>query len=197
LDKSPQYGFVTKRDADALDLDRHTVEKLAGRGLLERVAHGVYRFPELPATEYDPYMLAVLWTGTPEACPSHDTALAAYDVCDINPDRIHLTVPRARRIRRRGGDLYDVYYAHPAADRPSPDRPSTHGLAVRSRNTCCRSATGGGLPRPAYPCTLAASGGAGRVRSPPESCKKSGEAGAPVLARATVRTPTSATPAWP
>ena len=111
-----QYGYVTKRDADDLDLDRHTVEKLAGRGLLERVAHGVYRFPELPTTEYDSYMLAVLWTGIPNACLSHDTALVGYDVCDINPDRIHLTVPKARRIRRRGGDRYVVHYDDLTAD---------------------------------------------------------------------------------
>jgi len=27
-------------------------------------------------------MLAVLWTGTPTTCLSHDSALAAYEVCD-------------------------------------------------------------------------------------------------------------------
>jgi predicted transcriptional regulator of viral defense system len=45
---------------------------LSSRGQLERVAQGVYRFPQLPVTEYDPYMLAVLWTGVPAACLSHD-----------------------------------------------------------------------------------------------------------------------------
>jgi predicted transcriptional regulator of viral defense system len=47
---------------------------------------------------------------------SHDTALAGYDVCDINPDRIHLTVPKGRRIRRRGGELYVVHHADLTAD---------------------------------------------------------------------------------
>ena len=105
-----QYGYVTVRDALDLGIDRLTVDKLAVRGQIERAAHGVYRFPQLPATEYDPYMLAVLWTGTESACLSHDTALAAYEVSDINPDRVHLTVPKARRIRRRGGDLYVVHH---------------------------------------------------------------------------------------
>lgn len=105
-----QYGYFTMRDALALGLERPTVIKIATRGQVEHVAHGVYRFAELPTTEFDPYMLAALWTGTPEACLSHDTALAGYDVCDINPDRIHLTVPRARRIRRRGGELYVLHY---------------------------------------------------------------------------------------
>jgi predicted transcriptional regulator of viral defense system len=104
------YGYVTVRDATDLGIDRLTVDKLAHRGGLEHAARGVYRFPQFPTTEYDPYMLAVKWTGVPEACLSHDTALAAYDVCDINPDRIHITVPTAKRLRRRGGELYVVHY---------------------------------------------------------------------------------------
>lgn len=105
-----QYGYVTQGHARELGIDRLTVDMLSARGQLERVASGVYRFPQFPVTAYDPYMLAVLWTGTPAACLSHDTALAAYEVCDINPDRIHVTVPRARRIRRAGGDLYVIHH---------------------------------------------------------------------------------------
>ena len=31
-------------------------------------------------------------------------------MCDINPDRIHVTVARGRRIRRSGGELYVIHY---------------------------------------------------------------------------------------
>ncbi len=105
-----QYGYVTLRDAEALDVDEHAVRMLVARRQLQRVAHGVYRFPQLPATARDPYMLAVLWTGTDTASLSHDTALAVRELCDINPDRIHVTVPRTRRIRRAGGDLYVLHH---------------------------------------------------------------------------------------
>lgn len=104
-----QHGYVTLRDATALGVTKAAVDQLLARAQLERVAHGVYRFPQLPATPQGPYMLAVLWTGTPRACLSHDTALAVREVCDINPDRVHLTVPRARRVRRAAGDLYVVH----------------------------------------------------------------------------------------
>ena len=104
-----QYGYVTMRDAKKLGIDENAVWMLAARGGLERAGHGVYRFPQLPVTERDPYMLAVLWAGTDQTCLSHDTALAAYEACDINPDRIHLTVPTARRIRRRAGELYALH----------------------------------------------------------------------------------------
>jgi predicted transcriptional regulator of viral defense system len=104
-----QYGYVTQVDASCLGIDRPTVDLLNERGQLERVGHGVYRFPQLPVTTYDRFMLAVLWTGTGAACLSHDTALAAYNVCDIDPDRIHVTIPTARRVRRSDDDLYDIH----------------------------------------------------------------------------------------
>jgi predicted transcriptional regulator of viral defense system len=105
-----QYGYVTMNDARDLGLADQNIWDLAARGKLEHVAHGVYRFPELPENAHSPYMLAILWTGADEACLSHETALANYDVCDINPGRVHLTVPTRYRIRRRGGDLYSVHY---------------------------------------------------------------------------------------
>jgi predicted transcriptional regulator of viral defense system len=69
----------------------------------------VYQVPQVAETEYDEYQLAVLWTGAPEACLSHDTALWAWDITDINPDRIHLTLARNRRLRRSGGEHYVVH----------------------------------------------------------------------------------------
>lgn len=61
-------------------------------------------------------MLAVLWTRVPEAALSHETALDAYGISDVNPSRIHLTVGKHRCFPRAGGD-YVVYYEDVA---PSP-----------------------------------------------------------------------------
>jgi predicted transcriptional regulator of viral defense system len=55
-------------------------------------------------------MLAVLWTRSPEACLSHETALDAYGISDVNPNHIHVTVGKARRLRRAGGDDYVIHY---------------------------------------------------------------------------------------
>ena len=81
---------------------------MASRGTLEHAARGVYRFPRLPAGSRDPYMLAVLWAGR-RAHLSHETALAVRDLSDLVPDRVHVTVPRAARLRRSGGELYVVH----------------------------------------------------------------------------------------
>ncbi|BBZ15290.1 type IV toxin-antitoxin system AbiEi family antitoxin domain-containing protein [Mycobacterium branderi] len=106
---STQLGFVTAQQAVALGVDKFALQMLVHRGTLTRVAHGVYRFPRFPVSQYDPYMLAVLWTRAPEACLSHETALDAYEISDVNPNRIHVTIAKRRRLRRTGGDDYVIH----------------------------------------------------------------------------------------
>lgn len=105
-----QHGFVTAQQARDLGVGKHALQMLVQRGTLMRAAFGVYRFPQLPVSQYDPYMLAVLWTRAPEACLSHETALDAYAISDVNPNRIHVTVAKSRRLRRAGGDDYVIHY---------------------------------------------------------------------------------------
>jgi predicted transcriptional regulator of viral defense system len=103
-----QYGYVTTEDARGQGIDPTQLRLMHHRGLLERVAHGIYRFPTVPVTPLDQYMEAVLWTRT-DAVLSHETALDLYDLCDVNPARIHLTVPAGYRLRR---DLPAAYLLH-------------------------------------------------------------------------------------
>ena len=105
-----QYGHATTRNARDAGIAPVTVRQLVFRGKLVPAARGVYRFPKFPVTRYDAYMLAVLWTGSPAARLSHETALANYEVCDVNPERIHPCVPRSARIRRKGGETYVLHY---------------------------------------------------------------------------------------
>ncbi len=105
-----QHGFVTTAQALEEGVSHAEMSTMVARDRLERVVHGVYRVPQVAETEFDQYQLAVLWTGASEACLSHETALSAWEVSDINPDRIHLTVARRRRIRRAGGELYVVHH---------------------------------------------------------------------------------------
>ncbi len=105
-----QYGYVTTAQALEKGVAHAELSTMVARDRLVRVVHGVYRVPQVQETEFDQYQLAVLWTGVSEACLSHDTALAAWGISDINPDRIHLTVARNRRIRRQGGGLYVIHH---------------------------------------------------------------------------------------
>ena len=103
-----QYGFVTAADARALGAAPGELARLHRRGMVKRVGHEVYRFAELPVTPQDEYMLATLWPNVAAAL-SHDTALAVYELCDINPDRIHLTIPAGHRVQRAGGQGYALH----------------------------------------------------------------------------------------
>lgn len=111
-----QHGLVTTVQAVESGVSHAELSTMVARGRLQRVAHGVYRVPQVPDTEYDEYQLAVFWTGVPEGCLSHDTALEAWSVSDINPDRIHVSVGHQRR--RRGPE---------ATVTPSTMRISTEG----------------------------------------------------------------------
>lgn len=105
-----QHGFVTTADARRLGINVVELGKLAWRKQLGRISYGIYRFEQLPATRFDPYMLATLWAGG-RGVLSHDTALELHELSDINPAKIHLTVPMGYRPRRQGGDLYEVHHA--------------------------------------------------------------------------------------
>lgn len=105
-----QHGFVTAQQAAELGVSKGAVQMLVHRGSLDRVAFGVYRFPRFPVSQYDPYMVAVLWTRAPEACLSHETALDAYEISDVNPNLIHVTVAVGRRLRRSAVDGYEIHH---------------------------------------------------------------------------------------
>ena len=105
-----QHSFVTTAQAAGEGVGSAQLAMMVKRGRLERVAHGVCRVPQVPANQFDNWAKAVLWTGAPEACLSHETALAAWGITDINPDRIHILVGKDRRLRRAGGERYVVHH---------------------------------------------------------------------------------------
>ena len=49
-----------------------------------------------------------LWPRRPGVI-SHDSALDLWDLCDVNPNRIHVTVPKSARLRRRVPPTYQVH----------------------------------------------------------------------------------------
>jgi predicted transcriptional regulator of viral defense system len=81
---------------------------LKARGQATHVAAGLYRLNAVPATRYDQYMEAVLWHRGLGVL-SHETALDLYDVCDINPAKIHVTLPKRPRLTRTPPALYRMY----------------------------------------------------------------------------------------
>ena len=102
-------GYVPTREMVARGVPAGRLVTLAHRGGLKRVGYGMYRLPGFPLDVHDELILAVLWTNDRGAI-SHETALGFYELADVNPVAIDLTIPRAYRIGRCGGDLYRVHH---------------------------------------------------------------------------------------
>ena len=104
-------GYVPSRVAKEHGLVPARLVTLAHRGALERVGHGLYRIPGFPLDRHDDLLRAVLWTNERGAI-SHETALALYELADVNPVAIDITVPVEYRIARAGAAHYRVHHAH-------------------------------------------------------------------------------------
>jgi predicted transcriptional regulator of viral defense system len=105
---SAQHGYVTTRDARSLGIDPDQLRLMAARGRLEHVGRGVYRVPVLPRGAHDDLAAAVAWT-LGRGVVSHESALVLHGLSDVNPPRVHLTVPRDNHPRAGGGELYRLH----------------------------------------------------------------------------------------
>jgi predicted transcriptional regulator of viral defense system len=105
----PPYGYLTTKDARELGINPLRLQDLVRRGLAKRVAQGLYRLTQVPPTALDQYMEATLWPRGVRGVLSHETALDLHGLCDVNPAKVHLTVPATYRPRR---DVPVVYLVH-------------------------------------------------------------------------------------
>lgn len=64
----------------------------ADRGNWTRVDYGLYRMPEWPTGPHDDLVRWSLWSRG-RGVISHETALSVHGLGDVNPARVHLTVP--------------------------------------------------------------------------------------------------------
>ena len=95
-----QFGYLATWQAVAHGVSNNALRMMATRGVLERVSWGVYRVPTTPHSSLAQYMEASLWPAGTRGVISHESALAIRDLSDVNPARVHVTLPRAFRVRR-------------------------------------------------------------------------------------------------
>jgi predicted transcriptional regulator of viral defense system len=95
------YGFLTVDDARGVGIRPQRLAEMARRGSLHREGLGLYRLDPFPAHALDNYRKATLWPYGVEGVLSHETALDLYELSDVNPAKIHITVPKRYRLRRR------------------------------------------------------------------------------------------------
>jgi hypothetical protein len=110
-----QAGYFTAAQARSAGLHQVRLVQLAQQGDIERVSRGVYRCARFPVSRHGHYMEAVLWPQVrrPDVVGviSHESALAMHELSDVNPARVHITLPAAVRIRRQVPKGLVIHYA--------------------------------------------------------------------------------------
>jgi len=113
-----QEGMFTTRQAEEAGYSPQLLVHYVRTGHLVRVRRGVYRLVHFPAGEHEELVIAWLWSGMLGVI-SHQTALLLYDLSDVLPARVHLTLPPDQR--RRSDRIPEGMILHygdvPAADR--------------------------------------------------------------------------------
>lgn len=110
-----QMGYITTAQAAEAGVSPMTLVMMTRRGALERTSRGVYRLVDFPSYPLAQYMQATLWPYERPGVLSHETALALYEMSDIDPAKVHITVPTKFRIQRQVPSYIIVHRADLAA----------------------------------------------------------------------------------
>lgn len=100
-----QAGYFTAHQAVKAGFSWERLSEHSKNGRFHRVAHGIYRLVQFPSSRFEDLFVAWLKCG-PHSAISHDSALALYDLSDILPGQVHVTVPRTASRRRKGIRLH-------------------------------------------------------------------------------------------
>jgi putative AbiEi antitoxin of type IV toxin-antitoxin system len=116
-----QQGFFTTKQAKAAGFAENTHPYHVRAGNWIREHRGIYRVALFPQTDHPDLALWSLWSRNrneeTEGVFSHQTALSLHELSDINPSKLHMTVPRHFR---RNSEIPGVLVLHrgevPASD---------------------------------------------------------------------------------
>lgn len=113
-----QAGYFTTEQALATGMDRSTLRHHArSGGRYQRVRRGLYRLRHFPSTPHEHVVAAWLALSNVPAVVSHESALELYDLSDVIPNAVHVTLPRAKRGQRpRPGVRFHTLGHPPAAN---------------------------------------------------------------------------------
>lgn len=97
-----QQGFFTTKQAKAAGFAENTHPYHVQAGNWIREHRGIYRLARFPQTDHPDLAIWSLWSQNrkevTEGIYSHQTALSLHELSDVNPAKLHMTVPpRFRR----------------------------------------------------------------------------------------------------
>ena len=125
-----QQGYFTTKQAKAAGFAENTHPYHVQAGNWIREHRGIYRLASFPRGERPDLMLWSLWSRNRgeagQGVYSHQTALSLYDLSDVMPAKLHMTVPKNFR---RNSEIPRVLVLH-FADLPQSDIGAVHGVRV-------------------------------------------------------------------
>lgn len=96
-----QQGYFTAKQAADAGYQLGSQAHHAKSGNWVRVERGIYRLARFPQSSEEQLVIYALWSrnraGEPEGVYSHQTALSIHELSDVNPAKLHMTVPIAFR----------------------------------------------------------------------------------------------------
>ena len=125
-----QEGLFTAKQAESAGFStkNHGYHVDAGNWIREH--RGIFRLAHFPRSEFEQYVLWSLWSCNRqqkiEGIYSHETALSFYELSDLNPAKLHMTVPKKFR---RGPKTPKVLVLH-SGDIPISDYKTVRGFKV-------------------------------------------------------------------
>src|SRR5437867_3096165 len=115
-----QQGFFTTKQAKAAGVaeDTHPYHVQVGNWIREH--RGIYRLALFPIAEHPDLVKWALWSRNrnevTEGVYSQQTALSLYELSDLNPAKLHMTVPMHFRRNSEIPAILALHYADLASD---------------------------------------------------------------------------------
>jgi hypothetical protein len=123
-----QQGFFTAKQAKAVGFAENTHPYHVQVGNWIREHRGIYRLALFPPADHPDLMKWALWSKNRdevmEGVYSHQTALSLYELSDLNPAKLHMTVPTHFR---RNSDIPAILVLH-YADLADEDVQTSQGF---------------------------------------------------------------------
>jgi predicted transcriptional regulator of viral defense system len=125
-----QQGYFTAKQAAHAGYQLGSQAHHVKSGNWVRVERGIYRLARFPQSDEEQLVIYSLWSrnraGEPEGVYSHQTALSIHELSDVNPIKLHMTVPATFR---RRAILPEILVLH-HANLPAKDVEQRQGFAV-------------------------------------------------------------------
>jgi len=111
-----QQGYFTAKQAALAGYQLGSQAHHVKSGNWVRVERGIYRLTRFPQSGEEQLVIYSLWSrnraGEPEGVYSHQTALSIHELSDVNPVKLHMTVPATFRRRAKLPKILVLHHAN-------------------------------------------------------------------------------------